>query len=132
MYGCGKDGLSLIPFRPPWNSCFTLSLKCFSYDSDSCPDVGIGPLLQFPLWPRADPFLLTNTPVFSPSSFVLQSFVWFYIFFSTSQVLLPVLSWCSACTTVSEGVFLIFGGKRCTPHPPTPLPSCSFSIYSLV
>ena len=50
----------------------------------------------------------TNTPVFSPSSFVLLSFVWFYIFFSGGQVLLSALSWCSACTSVSEGVFLMY------------------------
>ena len=49
----------------------------------------------------------TNTPVFPPSSFVLQSFTWFYIFFSTGQVLLSALSWCSACTSVS-GVFLMY------------------------
>ena len=48
MYGWGKDCLILIPFRLPQTSCFTLSLKCFSSDSDNCPDVGIGPLLQFP------------------------------------------------------------------------------------
>ena len=50
----------------------------------------------------------TNSPVFPPSSFVLLSFVWFYIFFSTGQVLLSVLSWCSACASVSEGVFLMY------------------------
>ena len=49
----------LIPFRPPQISCFTLSLKCFSSDSDNCPDVGIRPLLQFPHPPRAGPALLT-------------------------------------------------------------------------
>ena len=43
----------------PQISCFTLSLKCFSSDSDNCPDVGIGPLLQFPYLPMAGPFLLT-------------------------------------------------------------------------
>ena len=42
----------------------------------------------------------TNT-VFLPCSFVLPSFVWFYTFFAT-------LSWCSACTSVSEGVFLMY------------------------
>ena len=31
-------------FRLPQVSCFTLSLKCFSSDSDNCPDVGLGPL----------------------------------------------------------------------------------------
>ena len=50
----------------------------------------------------------TNTPVFPPSSFVLLSFAWFYIFFSTEQVLLSALSWCSACTSVSKGVFLMY------------------------
>ena len=50
----------------------------------------------------------TNTPVFPPSSFILPSFVWFYIFFSAGQVLLSTLSWCSACTSVSEGVFLMY------------------------
>ena len=59
MYGCSKDCLSLISFRLPQISCFTLSLKCFSSDSDNCPDVGIGPLLQFPHPPRAGPVLLT-------------------------------------------------------------------------
>ena len=49
MYGCGKDCLILISFRLPQISCFTLSLKCFSSNSDNCSDVGIGPLLQFPL-----------------------------------------------------------------------------------
>ena len=58
-YGCGKDCLILIPFRLPQISCFTLSLKCFSSDSDNCPHVGIGPLLQFPHWLRTGPVLLT-------------------------------------------------------------------------
>ena len=59
MYGCSKDCLILIPFRLPQISCFTLSLKCFSSDSDNCPDVGIGSLLQFPYLQMAGPFLLT-------------------------------------------------------------------------
>ena len=45
---------------------------------------------------------------FPPSSFVLLSFGWFYIFFSTGQVLLSTLSWCSEYTSVSEGVFLMY------------------------
>ena len=57
MHSCGKDCLILIPFRLPQISCFTLSLKCFSSDSDNCPDVGIRPLLQFPHPPRAGPIL---------------------------------------------------------------------------
>ena len=50
----------------------------------------------------------TNTTVLSPSSSILPSLAWFYIFFSTGQVLLSSLSWCSACTSVSEGVFLMY------------------------
>ena len=46
---------------------------------------------------------------FLPSSFILPSFAWLYVFFSTGQVLLSTLSWCSAGTSVSEGVFLIHG-----------------------
>ena len=49
----------LIPFRLPQISCFILSLKCFCSDQNSCPDVGIGPLLQFPNPPRAGLVLLT-------------------------------------------------------------------------
>ena len=59
MYDCGKDCLILIPFRPLQISCFTLSLRCFSSDSDNCPSVGIGPLLQFPYPPRGGSVLLT-------------------------------------------------------------------------
>ena len=103
MYGCGKDCLILIPFRLPQISCFTLSLKWFSSDSDNCPDVGIGPLLQFPHPPRAGPFLLTLL-FFPPSSFLLPSFAWVYIFVSVGQVLLSTLGWCSTCTSVSEDV----------------------------
>ena len=55
MYGCGRDCLILIPFRLPQISYFT----DFSSDSDNCPDVGIGPLLQFPHQQRAGPVLLT-------------------------------------------------------------------------
>ena len=50
----------------------------------------------------------TDTSVLPPSFFVLPSFAWFYIFFSTGQVLLSALSWCSARTSVSEGVFLMY------------------------
>ena len=50
----------------------------------------------------------TNTPVSPPGSFILLSFVWSYIFFSASQVRVSTLSWCSVCSSVSEGVFLMF------------------------
>ena len=58
-------------------------------------------LLQFPHPVRA---LL----LFCPTSFVLLSFVWFCLFFSTGQVLLSALSWCSARISVSEAVFLMY------------------------
>ena len=106
MYDCGKDCLILIPCRLPQISCFTLSLKCFSSDSDNCPIVEIGPLLQFPTAKgRSNP---TNTPVLHPSSFILPSCAWVYMFFSADEVLLSTLSWSSACTSVSEGIFLMY------------------------
>ena len=106
MYGSGKDCIILLPFRLPQISWFTLSLKSFSSDSDSCPNVGIGPLLQFPHPLRAGPVLLTL--VSPPSSFILPSFAWVYIFFSAGQVLLSALSWCSPCISVPEGIFLMY------------------------
>ena len=67
---CDKVCLILIPFRLPQISCFPCSLKCFSSDSDNCPDVGVGPLLQFPHPPRAGPVLLTLPfPPLLPSSY---------------------------------------------------------------
>ena len=54
-----QELLILIVFRLPQISCFSLSLKWFSSDSDKCPDVGIRPLLHVPQWPRAGPVLLT-------------------------------------------------------------------------
>ena len=59
MYSCGQDYLILIPFRLPQICCFTLSLKCFSSDSDNFPAVGIRPLLQLRHPPKAGPVLLT-------------------------------------------------------------------------
>ena len=105
MYGCGKDCLILIPFRLPQISCFPYSLNCFSSDSDA------------PMWDRTPAPILqsakgrsspTNTPISPPSSFILLSFAWIYIFFSVGQLLLSTLSWCSACTPLSEGVFLMY------------------------
>ena len=106
MYGFVKDCLILILFRLPQINCFTLNLKCFSSDSDNCPDVGIRLLLQFPHLPRAGPVLLTL--LFFP--LVPSSYwdLWFDIFFSTDQVLLSTLNWCSANTSVSKGVFLMY------------------------
>ena len=77
-----QELLILIVFRLPQISCFTLSLKYFSSDSDNFPYVGIGPLLPFPHLPRAGPVLLT--PLFLPpvpSSYLvlrgsIYSFLW--------------------------------------------------------
>ena len=103
----------LISFRLSQINCLTFSLICFCSDPDNYYNVGIGPLLQFPHPPRADPVLLTL--LFSPCFFGLLSFVWFYIFFSSGQVHLPALSWCSASTSVSEGVFLMYPCMYSTP-----------------
>ena len=130
-----RTNLILIPFRLPQISCSTLSLKYFSSDSDNCPTNGIGHKLQFPHPPEGGPSP-TYTPIYPPGSFILLSFAWFYIFFSTGQVLLSAVSWCSACTSVSEVVFLIYlSVERYTPRPllcPLVLSSLLVLILSLL
>ena len=79
MCGCCKDYPLLIPFRLPRISCFTLSLKCSSSDSDNCPAVGIRPLPQFPDSPWAGPVLPT-LPLPPPRSFAPPSYVWFCVY----------------------------------------------------
>ena len=104
MYGCGKDCLILVPFRRPQISCFIISLTqtiAPMWGSDPC-------FSSLPPPPAKGRYSPANTPVFPPSSFVLPSFAWVYTHFSTGQVFLSALSWCSACTSVSEGVFLMF------------------------
>ena len=107
LYGYGKDCLILITFRLPQISGFILSLKCFSSDSDNCSDMGIRPLLQFPHPPRAGPVLLTLLffPLVPSSDRVLCGSIYF---FPTAQILLSSLSRCSACSSVSEDVFLMY------------------------
>ena len=79
--GYSKNCLILIPFRLPQISCFTLSLKCFSSDSDNFPDMGIGPLLQFPYPPRAAPVLLTLPffPLVSSSCWVVRGSIYSFL-----------------------------------------------------
>ena len=79
----------LIPFRPPEISCFTLSLKCFSSDSDNRPDVGIRPLLPFPHPPRAGPVLLTLlfSPLVPSSYRVLWGSIYYFPLVSYSCLL---------------------------------------------
>ena len=51
----------------------------------------------------------TNPPIFPPSSICsIYIYAWAYILFYAGQVLLSALSWCSACTSVSEAVFLMY------------------------
>ena len=90
MYGCSKDCLNLIPFRLPQISCFTLSLKCFSSDSDNCPDMGIGPLLQAPYPLRAGPVLLTFlfVPLIPSSYHVLRGSIYSFPLVGFSCLLL--------------------------------------------
>ena len=123
MYGWGKVCLILISFRLLQISCFILSLKCFSSDSNNFPDVGIGPLPQLPHPPRTGSVL--TTLLFSP--LVLSSYrvmcgsiysfpLVRYACLLSAGVLnallcLKVYSWC-------------IHGERCTPHPSTPPPSC--------
>ena len=68
---------------------------------------------------------LSNTPVFPPSFFILPSFAWFYVFcplvryshLLSAGVLHALLCQKLYSWSICE--------ERCTPHPPTPLPSCS-------
>ena len=105
------SGVCMAAARTIW---FSFHLGCHR-PAVSLSALNVSPLTQtvaqmwgldpcFPHLPRAGSVLVTL--LFSPSSFVLLSFEWFYVFFSAGQVLLSALSWCSACTPVSEGVFL--------------------------
>mgnify|MGYP006945387334 CR=1 FL=1 len=91
MYGCCKDCLILIPFRLPQIICFTLSLKCFSSDSDNCPDLGIRPLLQFPYPPKGGPVLLTLLffPLVPSSYRVLRGYIYSLLLVRYSCLLSP-------------------------------------------
>ena len=87
-------------------SCFPLSLKCFSSDSDNCPDVGIRPLLQFPHLLRAGPVLPTLLffPLVPSSYRVLRGSIYSFLLLRSSCVLsagvlhallcLKVYCWC--------------------------------------
>ena len=86
MYGCCKHCLILIPFMMPQISCFILSLKCFSSDSDNCPCVGTQPLLQFPHPPRVGPVLLILLffPLVSSSYRILDGSIYSFPLFRYS------------------------------------------------
>ena len=93
-------------------SCFTHRLKWFSSVPNNCSNVGIRDLLQFPHPSRAGAFLLTLLffPLLSPFYWVLCDSI--YIFFSSGQLLLPGLSWCSARSSVSGSIFLMYLGRE--------------------
>ena len=118
MYGCNKDCVILIPFRPPQISCFTLSLKCFSSDQKIALMWGSDPCFSSASRPRAGPGQLTL--VFPPSSFLLPSLcgsIYSFLLVRNSCPLLAgvlhallglmVYSWCIC-------------GERCTPCLSTP------------
>ena len=122
--GCSNNCLIPFPFRLPQTSCFTLSLKCFSSDSDNCPNMEIGPLLQFSHPPRAGPVLLTLLffPLVPLSYQVLRGSIYS---FSTGQVLLSALSWFSASTSVSESAFLMYPWREMYSMSTCSQPFCS-------
>ena len=121
--------LILIPAAS--DQLFHSSCKCFSSDSDNCPDVAIKPLLQFPHRPRPGPILLTLLffPLVPSSYRVLHGSTYSFPLVRYSSLpsagvqhallCLKVYSWC-------------IHGERSTPRPPTPLPSCSLLISSLI
>jgi len=112
-------GICMVAARTVW---FSFHLGCHR-SAVSLSALNAFPLTQTvaPLWgsdPRFSPppaqgrSSPANTPVFPPSSFVLPSFAWFCVCFSAGQVLLSALRWCAACTSVSEGVFLVYPWRR--------------------
>ena len=106
MYGCSKDCMILIPFRLPQIAVSLEALNVSPLTQTIAPMCGARTAsVPPPTKGRSSP---TNNCVFCPSSFILLSFAWFYILFSTGQLLLSTVSWCSAYTSVSEGVFLMY------------------------
>ena len=104
-------------------SAVSLSLKCFS-DSDNCPNVGIGTLLQFPE-PAEGMSSPPNTPVSPPTSSsyrVLRGFIYSFPLVRYSCLLLAGVLHALLCLKVYSWCI---HGERCFSRPPTPLPSCS-------
>ena len=127
MYGCGKDCLILIPCRLPQISCFTVSLKCFSSDSD--PLCGDRTPASVPPPLRAGPVLLTLLFFLIPSSYrVLCGSTYSFPLVRCSCLLsagvLHALLWLKV-------YFWCIHGERCTPHPPIPALSCSLHVINL-
>ena len=129
MYGCSKDCLTLIPFRLPQISCFTLGLKCFSSDSQLPPCGDRTPASVPPSTEgRSSP---THTPVF----FLLVPFS--YRVLCGSIYCFPLVRYSCPLSTgvlhalVSEGAFLMYPWREMYSSPPTPPPSCSPPIFNI-
>ena len=105
-YSCSKDYLVLTPFRQSQISCFTLQQpQILPLCLQRLPQFGDLTPASVPLTPGAGPVLLIL--LFSPS-FLCPAEFWIYIFLSSDQGLLSALSWCSARSSASEGVFLMY------------------------
>nr|XP_020753576.1 gamma-aminobutyric acid receptor subunit gamma-3-like [Odocoileus virginianus texanus] len=82
--------VTLIPFRLSQISCFTFNLNYFSSVPNSCPNVEINPLLQFPYLPGAGDYVVM-TIYFELSRrmgyFTIQTYI--------PCILTVVLSWVS-------------------------------------
>ena len=126
------SGVCMAVARTVW---FSFHLGCHR-SAVLLSDLNVSPLTQTiaPMW-GSDPCFSsptaegrsspTNTLVFPPSSFILPNFAWFYIFFSTHQVLLYALSWHCACSSLSDGVFLMYPWREMYS-----MSTCSF-LFSL-
>ena len=78
--------------------------------------------------PRVSSLVVWGLGVSAPTPMaqgLILSFVWLYIIIFCWPGTPSALSWCSACTSVSKVYSWCICGDRCTPCPPTPLPSCS-------
>ena len=132
------SGLCMAVARTVW---FSFHLGCHR-SAVSLSALNVSPLTQtvallwnwtpasvpLPTKGRSSP---TNTLVFPPKSFILPSFAWVYIFFSTGQVLLSALHCCSECTSGSEGVFPMYPWRQMYSMSTYPLPSCSLKASYL-
>ena len=86
--------------------------------------MGIRPLLQFPHPPKAGPVLLTFpfSPLVPLSYWALRGSIDSFLLVRYSCPLSAGVLHALLCLKVYS---CCIRGERCTPHPPTPLPSCS-------
>ena len=132
MYGCGKDCLWVSFYLGCHGSAVSLSaLNVSPLTQTVAPLWGSDPLLQFPHPPRAGPGLLTLLffPLVPLSYWILHGSIYSFPLVRYSCLLsagvlhtllcLKVYSWC-------------IHRERCSPHLPTPPPSCSPTFRSLI